>query len=447
MKRKDAVINFFYKRPELSLSISFVFLILIGAMLLMLPFAAREKISFVDALFTAVSATCVTGLVVKDTAGFFSVFGQLVILSLIQIGAIGIMTFAASLSITLGRGVASRQAAAIRDVLDQQSLEEMKGLLSFIFKMTLFFEGLGAFILSAYWMVKGIPWWKAVYWGVFHSVSAFCNAGFSLFSDSFMRWRSDWVIVMAICSLIIIGGLGFFVVRDIVQFISRKSKRLSLQTKVVVITSAALLIIGVGGLLLLEHQGMFSNMPWQERISVAVFHSVNARTAGFNNIAIGSFSNASLFLLIILMYIGASSGSTGGGIKTNTFAVLLKAAWAYFRGEEDVVFMHRTVPKMVVEKAVSILFFSITIICAAVLFLFFFEPAMTMRDLLFEAVSAFGTVGLSTGITSKLCANAKIVIIILMYVGRVGPLTLALALTKRMRQIHRTYASGKVMVG
>ncbi len=446
-KRQEQFINFFYKRPELSLSISFVGVILIGALLLMLPFSSKGGLSFLDALFTAVSATCVTGLIVRDTGSFFTLFGQAVILMLIQIGAIGIMTFAASLSITLGKGVASRQAAAIRDVLDQESMREMKGLLSFILKMTLFFEITGAFILSVYWMLRGVKWWKAIYYGVFHSISAFCNAGFSVFSDSFMRWRTDWVIVVVICMLIFVGGLGFFVVRDIVKYFSGEVKRLSLHTKIVMITSVLLLLIGVFALLLIEHSNMFSNMPLNEQISVAVFHSVNARTAGFNNIAIDSFSNASLFMLMILMYIGASSGSTGGGIKTNTFAVLLKAAWAYFRGEEDVVFMHRTVPKMVVEKAVSILFFSLAIISVAMLFLLYFEPDKSMSKLLFEAVSAFGTVGLSTGITGELSANAKVVVIILMYIGRVGPLTLALALTKRIRQVRRTYATARVMVG
>ncbi len=436
-----------YNKPELMLSLSFVFLIGIGTILLKLPFAVRSPISWLDALFTATSATCVTGLVVRDTAKDFTIFGQIVILILIELGALGIMTFAASLLVSLGKSVSSKQAVAVGEILDQESLKELIEVISFILKATLSIELVGAIILSGYWIFKTGHIIRSIYWGVFHSISAFCNAGFSLFSDSFTRWRSDAIIMVTMSLLIILGGVGFIVLRDVVQLLRKERKMLSVQTKIVVSLNVFLLLLGGFLILFIESGVSFSNLALKDRILAAVFHSVNARTAGFNSVPIGSLSDASLWVLMMLMYIGASSGSTGGGIKTNTVGVLLLSTWRYFWGYSDVVCSKRTIPSYIVNKAVAILVFSLIIISFAVGLLLYCEPGLGLRNLLFEAISAFGTVGLSTGITANLNAPAKVVIIFLMYVGRLGPLTLAMALLKRGRRLKIEYADCKVMVG
>ncbi len=443
----DRLLSRLYGRPELFLSVSFLFLILTGTLLLLLPISTNTNISFIDALFTAVSATCVTGLIVLDTGKDFTVFGQLVILLLIQLGALGIMTFAASVLVSMGRPVSSRQAFAMSRVLDQERLSELKSSISFILKATLVVELVGMALLSIRWFAETGSPFLSIYWGIFHSISAFCNAGFSLFSDSFSRWRGDVFIVGVLSTLIILGGMGFIVLQNLWGIVTKKEKRLSIHSKLVLLMSVVLLFSGAIGLFFLERLYSFQVLPLRAAWLSAFFHSVNARTAGFNSLPISGFSLASQFLLVILMFIGASSGSTGGGVKTNTVGLLLAAAIKYMKGDEQVVLFRRSVAPYIVHRAVAVLLFSLVTLSLGLLALLVVDGQLGFSNLLFEAVSAFATVGLSTGITPELSFVGKIIIILLMYVGRIGPLTIALALFYPRKAAKVRYAEGKVLVG
>ncbi len=443
----DRLLSRLYSRPELFLSVSFLVLIGAGTILLLLPISANTNISFIDALFTAVSATCVTGLIVLDTGKDFTFFGQLVILLLIQLGALGIMTFAASILVSMGKPVSSRQAFAMSRVLDQERLSELKTSISFILKATLIMEVIGMLLLSLHWFIETGSPFLSIYWGIFHSVSAFCNAGFSLFSDSFSRWRGDIFIVSVLSLLIISGGMGFIVLQNLWDMFIERQRRLSIHSKLVLVMTIILLFVGTIGLFFLERLYSFQVLPLREAWLSAFFHSVNARTAGFNSLPISSFSLAGQFLLIILMFIGASSGSTGGGVKTNTIGLLIAAAIKYMRGDEQVVLFRRSVAPYIVHRAVAVLLFSLVTLSLGLLGLLVVDGQLGFSNLLFEAVSAFATVGLSTGITSQLSLAGKIIIILLMYVGRIGPLTIALALFYPRKTARVRYAEGKVLVG
>ena len=444
---KDKLLSRLYSRPELFLSVSFLFLIFVGTVLLLLPVSSRAGISFIDALFTAVSATCVTGLVVLDTGKDFTLFGQIVILSLIQLGALGIMTFAASVLVSMGRRVSSRQAFAMSRVLDQERLSELKSSISFILKATLILEFTGMMALSLRWFMETGRPFVSIYWGIFHSISAFCNAGFSLFSDSFSRWRGDAFMLSILSALIILGGIGFIVLQNLWGIFTGRQKRISIHSKLVLLMSLLLLFLGTVGLFWLEHNRSFQELPSREALLSAFFHSVNARTAGFNSLPISGFSLAGRFLIILLMFIGASSGSTGGGVKTNTIGLLMAAAIKYMRGEEQVVLFRRSIAPYIVHRAVAVLLFSLFALGAGVLALLAVDGELGFSNLVFESVSAFATVGLSTGITPHLSVAGKIIIILLMYVGRVGPLTIALALFYPRKAAKVKYAEGKVLVG
>ncbi len=441
----DSIVRRLYVHPEWFLILSFLSLILLGTMLLHFPWATKDGISWVDALFTATSAVCVTGLVVKNTGVDFTLLGQVIILLLIQLGALGIMTFSASLLVAMGRGLSSRQAAAMRLVLDQEGLQELKDSIGFILKSTLFFELVGMLILSIYWSVRQGEFWHAIYWGMFHSISAFCNAGFSVFPDSFVAHRSDVVVNLVIGFLIIAGGVGFIVLRDLYKYFIHK-KRLSVHTKLVLVGYIFLLVVGVFGLYWLN-QGMLARYTVQDRLLISWFHSLNARTAGFNSVDVDTFSLAGKFFLVMLMFIGASSGSTGGGIKVSTFFVLLMASFRYVQGYKDVVIFRRTIVPDIIHKAISIVVFSLLTICFGVVLVSLFDPQFGFEKIIFEVVSAFATVGLSCGITSDLSLPSKLVIVTLMFVGRLGPLTIALALFGQTSRPKLEFAKGHIMVG
>ncbi len=441
----NSLVNKLYSYPEIFLAISFFILIVIGTCLLKIPWASKGDLSWIDALFTATSSVCVTGLVVKNTAADFTILGQVIILSLIQLGAIGIMTFSASLVVAMGRKLSSRQAEAMRKILDQERLEELKDSILFILRSTLFLELVGVVLLASHWALTSGDFWRSLYWGVFHSVSAFCNAGFSVFPDGFMRFRSDVLVNLFMSFLVVAGGLGFLVLRDLGQFVARK-KRLSVHTKLMLVGTILLLLIGSVGLYLLNLSN-FSKLPLKDRILVSIFHSVNARTAGFNSIDIDGLSLASKFLLILLMFVGAGSGSTGGGVKVSTFLVLFLASWRYVLGHEEVVVYRRTIPWAVFQKAVAILVFALGVVSLGIMGISFFDPQLGFDKIAFEVVSAFATVGLSCGITPDLSNPSKVIIVLLMFVGRLGPLTIAMALIRSRKHLKVHFAEGRVMVG
>ncbi|MEK6680300.1 MAG: TrkH family potassium uptake protein, partial [Nitrospirota bacterium] len=436
--------------PAQTLAYSFLAAILAGTILLMLPAATAggKGIKFVDALFTITSATCVTGLAVVDTGTYFTTFGQIIILIFIQLGGLGIMTFSAFFATIFGRGFGIRDRMIMQDVLDFTGMGEIMDLIKRIFKLTIAIEMTGAFILFLrfYAEGKGISW--SAYNALFHSISAFCNAGFSLFSNNLEGYKGDIVVNLVITTLIILGGIGFPVLVNLQSYFFKREHRrhLGLQTKVVVNVSLSLIIAGAILLFISEFKGQIQNLPWHEKILTTYFQSVTTRTAGFNTINMEALSNGTLFIMIILMFIGASPGSTGGGIKTTTAAILFSTARGWLSGKDVPELFERTIPQDAVQKSFALLFIAQAAV-AVVAFLLFLTEKAPFINILFEVVSAFGTVGLSTGLTPHLSDAGKLLISLMMYMGRIGPLTLALLVGQKVVKRYYYYPEEKVMIG
>lgn len=455
VKRANKFITLLSLRPAQLMVTSFSFAIGIGTILLMLPVATKTgvKTSLADALFTATSATCVTGLIVKDTAGYFSIFGQMVILFLIQIGGLGIMTFSVSLALLLRKRIEVQRQIVMQDVLDQDTLSSVKDFIKFIIKMTIAFELIGAFILFIVWKDKFSDIPLAGYHAFFHSISAFCNAGFSTFSDSLMGFSRDASTNIIICLLIILGGLGFTVIKDLYEAAksklaknSRKVINLRVQTKVVLVTSFLLIVGGALAFYAIENNNTFSSLGTKEKVLSSLFQSITARTAGFNTCDFSKLSSATLLLMILLMFIGGSPGSTAGGIKTTTVSILWAMLISGFKRKENVELCKRTIPYDVIQKAISVFVASFTIVTIFALLLLYIEKKV-FHDILFETMSAFGTVGLSTGATSQLSGKGKVIITLLMFIGRLGPLTIGYAFTRFGKPARYIYAEERPMVG
>ncbi|MFH1415512.1 MAG: potassium transporter TrkG [Elusimicrobiota bacterium] len=454
-RKAQKLLTLLHLKPAQLMIISFSFTVGFGAILLMLPAAtvSGARTSLVDALFTATSATCVTGLVVRDTGTYFSIFGQSVILALIQLGGLGIMTFSISLALILGKHVDIKQQAAMQDILDQETISSARNLTAFIVKMTLLIEFAGAVLLFFAWKNRFPDALVTGYYALFHSVSAFCNAGFSTFSDSLTRFGTDTVTNITISVLIISGGIGFPVIKNFYDKIvnritrnSRKAIRLKVQTKIVLLMSFLLILIGSISIYFFEKTNSFAGTGQYGSWVLSFFQSVTARTAGFNSCSIGGMSAASLFIIILLMFIGASPASTGGGIKTTTVFVLWATIVSSFRNRNNVEAYKRTIPAIVIQKAVSLLAVSISVVAVFTVLLLYFEKKLFL-DILFETVSAFGTVGLSTGITPDLSRKGKILITILMFIGRMGPLMIGYAVLSHKRPPKYFYAEERVMIG
>ncbi len=445
------ILGFLHLKPAQLLVSSFFLTICLGTLLLLLPIATQsgEGTPFIDALFTATSAVCVTGLIVVDTPTYFSWFGQLVILVLIQIGGLGIMTLSASLALLLGKRISMRGKAVLQDYLDERDTEHLKEMVVSIIKMTLVFESIGALILAIHWHDQYQQWGKAIYYAIFHSISAFNNAGFALYTDSLYQFRTDPVISLTIALLIILGGLGFPVIFNLWSVIGRHHApfpRLSLHSKIVLMTTVILLIGGTVSFFFAEYAGELKGLRWPEKILVAFFQAVTPRTAGFNTLNIGALTNLSLFITIILMFIGASPASTGGGVKTNSFALLILIIRTLVRGREDVEVFRRAIPMEVIHRALVIINLSFGIINLFTILLLITETAPFL-SIFFEVVSAFGTVGLSMGLTPYLTVPGKCIIAVLMFIGRTGPLTLAFAVGTREKSAKYSYPLERVMVG
>lgn len=426
--------------------------------MLKLPQASAGKpLNFIDALFTATSATCVTGLIVVDTGTAFSTFGQIIILILIQIGGLGIMTLSTFFIFIVAGQFSILNRDVIQETLTQKPIKNLTSLLKTTFLLTILLETIGAILLTLRF-VNSFPLKKAAYLGIFHSVSAFCNAGFSLFYNSFEDYKADYAINVILIILIIMGGIGYIVLQDLRQGLRKKKKRwvfqISFHSKIVLVTTLFLIIFGSINILLLENNNVLRDNPLSIKMLTSVFQSVTTRTAGFNTINIADLTNVSLFFMIILMFIGASPGSCGGGIKTTTFAALIAFLISRFRNQREVNIRYRRVPEEIVSKVISITFFSIIVIIVATLTLTISEigqvPHLQSRgmflEILFEVVSAFGTVGLSTGLTSSLTVFGKLLISLVMFIGRLGPLTIALAIGAK-EPVKYSYAKENFLVG
>jgi len=434
-------------QPQSVLVAGFGGAILVGAALLWLPFCHRGKLSPVDALFTATSAVCVTGLVVVDTGTKFTEAGQLVILVLIQAGGLGIMTFGALFFLLARRRLSIQAQAAVQDTFFQRDLaREFRTFLRTMLAITFFLEGAGAALLFFGFRARMSPG-ESFFAAVFHSVSAFCNAGFSTFSDNLEGWRGFPAVVWTTAVLIILGGLGHPVLVELKERISVFLKRkpperlhMTLNTKIVT-ASSAFLIAGGAVFLFLIGTG-----PGGHQLDAALFQSITARTAGFNTVPIGALPLASLLVLAVLMFIGGSPGSCAGGIKTTTITVSLAWVWTRLRGRVDVGCSRRRIPDHLLIRAALLIAISLLWNLAGIIVLACAEPQLSFRALFFEQVSAFGTVGLSCGITSGLSVFSRLWIIATMFFGRLGPLTLVIWVLER-EKVKIRYPLGHVMIG
>ena len=429
-------------------ALTFLALILSGTGLLMLPAAnvSDESLSFVDALFTATSAVCVTGLVVVDTGTYFTTFGQMVVISLIQLGGLGVMTFATLISVAIGKKINLRERLLIQEALNQETVSGVVRMVLHIIKYTFLIEFIfGSILAFHFYPIYGE---RAVYLGYWHSVSAFCNAGFDLFGnyDSLTKFVGDGVVNFCVMSLITLGGLGFIVMDDVLS--KRNFKSLTVHSKVVILASAALVITGTVFFRLIElnNPDTLANLSYADQWLASMFQAVTPRTAGFNTLPLEKLEDSSLFLMVILMIIGASPASTGGGIKTTTLAVILMSAWAVLRGRNDIVIFERRISKKAVNKAFTILVLTLILISSVTMVISAIEE-MPIIQVLFEVASAFGTVGLSTGITRDLTDTSKLLLICTMYAGRVGVLTFAMLLMQKPQPDKIKYPEVKIIVG
>jgi trk system potassium uptake protein TrkH len=444
--------------PGTILLSSYLVTIGVGTFLLLLPVSTVSgTISFVDAIFTATSAVCVTGLIVVDTGSYFTLFGQHIILALIQLGGLGVMTISVTIFLMIGRQVSFKQRMAMQDLFAHTPREDIIQLVKSILWFTVIVELSGTVLLTLHW-AKQYPFTKALYIAVFHSVSAFCNAGFSLFAKSFMDYTSDVFLNIIICSLIVLGGIGFPVVYDIYKTAFRsqgKRVKLSVQTKTVLITTVVLIIAGTVVFWSVEHNASIHGYSFAGRFLTSLFQSVTCRTAGFNTINIATLGNATLAFMIFLMYVGASPGSCGGGIKTTTLAILGKFVWSRMRNKIRVNMFKKSIPKDTVVKSRSLVLISMTIITTALFLLLLNTPGNPYPSVhhsqflsyLFEVVSAFGTVGLSMGATTQLTCPGKLLIITLMLIGRVGVLTFSYLIAGVELTNGIEYAEENIMIG
>ena len=442
--------------PSQFLAFSFAGIILAGGVLLSLPFAAApgRQVSILDAFFTSVSAVCVTGLISVDTPVDLSLFGQVVVLLLIQAGGLGYMTLSTVFAAALGRSVTLQERLTLQEALNVQNMEGLVRFARTVLRLTLAFELAGALILALNWWPT-LGFGRALWYGLFHAVSAFNNAGFALWSDNLMSWRSDIVVNGVITALVISGGLGFFVWSELLGGRKHEIKR-SVHTRLVLAATAALLVGGTVAFLALEwfNPATLAPLSLKDKLLTAWFQSVTARTAGFNTIDIGAMTVPSLFVMMALMFIGASPGSTGGGVKTSTFAITLAALWATVRGQDDtVVFKRRLAPELVAKAFfVSLIAF---VAMNGVAWLLLLTEGRDLLKTLFETVSAFGTVGLSMGesgapvsLSAFFTPIGKVLVMLIMFVGRLGPLTLAIAVARRSAaQAKLRYPEGKILVG
>jgi trk system potassium uptake protein TrkH len=401
--------------PGRYIALGFMTVILLGAFMLFLPISHNEGIdvAFVDALFTSTSAVCVTGLTVVDTADTYNAFGQTIVAILIQIGGLGVTSVGVGFILLARKKVDFKDRILVKEALNLDSLKGVVKLVKSILLMTLCFEGVGA-ILSFIVFSKDYPVGKAIGISLFHTIASFNNAGFDNLGGfkNLLDYRTNVLMNFTTCGLIIFGGLGFVVIKEIIH--KHTFKKFSLHTKVVITMTALLLVVGTILLKLTE------DISWMG----AFFFSTSARTAGFSTYPVGNFTNGGLFILILLMFIGASPGSTGGGIKTTTAYTLAKSAYSTSTNKHCYGFKRR-IPNDVISKAFVLVFLAATLVCFSTFLLCILEPQYTFMQILFEVVSGFGTVGLSTGITPDLKPASEFVIIITMYIGRVGPLTIA----------------------
>lgn len=435
------------------IAMGYLMVIIVGTLLLLLPFstAKGKSTDFLTALFTATTSTCVTGLVVVDTGTHWSLFGQLIILMMIQVGGLGFMTMGMLLAMMLKRKITLKTRGLLQESMNGMQVGGIVRVVRMALRGSALIELCGAFLLS----IRFIPLFgvgRGIYYSIFHSVSAFCNAGIDLMGGhygeyaSFVPFADDILINVVIMALIIIGGIGFFVWADIKEK-KLHIKKYALYTKIALFMTAVLLIGGTILFFLFENGNLLKGMCLKDKILAAAFSSVTARTAGFNTIDTAGLTNASKLFNMVLMFIGGSPGSTAGGIKTVTMLVLLAYVWSNLRGSKGVNIFKRRLGDDDIRKASNVMVISLLLAIVAAIFICFMQPVLEAPDVLFEIFSAIGTVGMSTGITRQLSTGSRIVIILLMYCGRIGSMSFALSFTERKKVAPVQQPVEKIMIG
>ncbi|WP_346939007.1 TrkH family potassium uptake protein [uncultured Clostridium sp.] len=442
------------KKTKLSevqvLALGFFIVIFIGGTILSLPISSAngEATNFLDSLFTATSATCVTGLVTVDTGTHWNLFGQTVIMILIEIGGLGFMSFATFISVLIGRRITLKSRLLMQEAMNTFNIQGLVKMLKKVMLFTFIIQFIGALILSTQLIPEfGVA--RGLYISIFSSISTFCNAGFDLFGNfnSYTGYYDNSIILLTVSALIAIGGLGFIVLLDLYNY--RNTKKLSLHSKLVLLITTILIVGGTIVMFILEYNNpnTIGNMNFKDKIVNSIVASISPRTAGINSIPIDKMTTTSKFVTVILMFIGGSPGSTAGGLKTSTLGIILCTAISVIRGKENADIFGRTIPRGLQLKAITLLIIGMGLVMTVTMMLTIAEPNEAFLDVLYEATSAFGTVGLTTGVTQRLSEPGKIIIITLMYLGRVGPLTVVMAIVSRKKGANYKYPEGKILIG
>ncbi|RCV52025.1 TrkH family potassium uptake protein [Marinitenerispora sediminis] len=439
-----------WQRPAQLVVAAFALVTLVGTALLMLPIAHEgpKSTSLVQALFTAVSAVCVAGLAVVDTGQHWSTFGEIVILALIKTGGVGIMTLASVLGMVVIRRFGLRMQLSAQAETRSLNLGDVRSLVARIFVISTTCEVVVSLVLTLrLWTYYEEPFGQALYHGVFHGVAAFNNAGLALYSDSLTRFAADPVILLPVAAAIVLGSLGFPVLLEMRRHI-RQPRRWSLHTKLTLTASSFLLVAGIVAITVLEwsNPATLGAMSWPQKLLTGVFHGVMPRSGGFNVVDVGQMDDSTLFVTIMLMFVGGGSAGTAGGIKATTFAVIFVVVWAEIRGHPDVHAFGRRLSGGAIRQALSLTFLSMTVVAAATVYLLITTP-FPLEQILFEVVSAFGVVGLSTGITPELPGQAQVLLVLLMFAGRIGPITFASALALRERTRRYDLPEARPIIG
>lgn len=443
-------IDYFKKlSPSRKLILGFLLAILLGTFILMMPFSLREgeKLNFLSSLFTIVSAVCVTGLTVVDVSKVFSPTGDLIIIFFIQLGGLGVMTFSSILFLVMGKRMTFYERELLKEERNADSSGEISSFIKKLLLTVFIIESIGAIILT--WeFSKEMPLNKAVFYGIFHSISAFCNAGFALFSNNLEAYKANPVINLTIGYLITLGGIGFAVITSVIMVIRRGIDRFNLTSKVAIIMSVILTFGGMILFFVLEYSNpaTLGDLNFVQKVLASYFQSVTLRTAGFNTIPLGELRNSTIFMCCILMFIGASPGSTGGGIKTTTFGVILFYVIGIVKKKENVEIFNRRLDWEIMNRALAILVLAITYVIIVIMLMLIAEN-FSPEEIMFEVISAFGTVGLTLGITPDLTTFSKLLLIVTMFIGRLGPMTFALAIGETKKKALSKYPKENILVG
>ena len=440
-----------YFSPYITILMSFFIVILIGGRILSLPFVtvSGKGTNLIEGIFTATSAVCVTGLTVNDVSTTYNLIGKTIILVLIQLGGIGLITFSSLLILLISKEISYYTKKIVQEDINAETVFNIQKYIKKVIITVLLIELIGAAVLF-FEFIKKFKFLKAIYYSVFHSVSAFCNAGFSLFSDNLESFKGSIIINTVIPILIIVGGLGFSTIINVYKYLRKKDKRITTTSKITLKVTLGFVVFGAFFIFIFEHANIktIGNYTFIEKIGAAFFQSVTTRTAGFNTMSLAGMKEITALLFIFFMFIGASPGSTGGGVKTTTFGLIVLGVITIIKNEEYIEYNGRKISWTNFNRAISIVFISVCYIVIILFLLILLEPDINVMNLLFELVSAFGTVGVTRNLTPYLGNISKILVIITMFVGRVGPLTIVSALSlKKIKSGKYKYPEENILIG